>query len=247
MRIWQSLDVVITLAVSLTVGILGMLNLSNGSVLAGATLATLTVLAAGTLHSRFQLNGLLLLARRHFVEPPAADKLLRSSTSGSDADLTGATDIGIIGVTLNRTIRNHTAALAQCLRRGGTVRVAVIDPDGAVAGEAARRSTTPDAAEIFAHRVRPTLDLLGELAAIGTGRIEVRLLDFVPAFGLLTVDDRVHVDVYSHAFGGPDASMTLHADRDHAWNEHFHAEFEQIWAAGTPSLCQKDRFSTLAG
>lgn len=238
MRIWQSLDLVATLAISLTIGALGMLNLAEGPVLSGATLATLGVLAAGALHSRFQLGGLLELTRRYLAETPPADRLLHSSTSGIDANLADATEIDIIGVTLNRTVRNHAAALGQCLRRGGSVRVAVIDPHGEVLGEAARRSTAPDATDIFAHRLRPTLDLLEELAATpGRGRVEVRLLDFVPAVGLLAVngrrsDGRLYVDIYSHAFGGTDPALALQAGRDHTWYQHFLGEFDQIWAAG---------------
>ncbi|GAA2644775.1 hypothetical protein [Paractinoplanes durhamensis] len=244
MRIWQSLDLVATLAISLTIGALGMLDLADGPILAGATLATLGVLAAGALHSRFQISDLLRITRQSLVDPPAADRLLHPSTSGVDADLAGARTIDIVGVTLNRTVRNHATALAQCLRRGGTVRVAVIDPHGEVLHEAARRSTAPDTAELFAHRLRPTLDLLGELAAAGHGRIEVRLLDFVPAFGLLAAGDRLCVDIYSHTFGGPEPALTLQAGRDHIWYQHFRGEFEQIWAAGR--LCQNDNLRTLA-
>jgi hypothetical protein len=239
-RIWQSLDLIATLAVSLVVGTLGILNLTDGPVLSGATLATLAVLAAGALHARFKMDGLLDLTRQSLAETPPADRLLHTSTSGIDADLADASEIDIIGVTLNRTVRNHAAALGQCLRRGGTVRVAVIDPHGEVPDEAARRSTAPDAAAIFAHRLRPTLDLLEDLAAApGAGRIEVRLLDFVPAFGLLAVngrrpDGRLHVDIYSHAFGGKEPALTLRAGRDHTWYQHFAGEFDQIWASARP-------------
>ncbi|XVU22767.1 hypothetical protein ACQPZJ_36665 [Actinoplanes sp. CA-054009] len=239
MRIWQSLDLIATLALSLTVGLLGMLNLADGPLLSGATLAALGVLVAGALHSRFQLSGLLRLTRQNLVETPPADRLLHSSSSGADADLAAATEIDMVGVTLNRTVRNHAAALRECLRRGGTVRVAVIAPHGEVLGEAARRSTTPDAAEMFAHRLRPTLALLDELAATGPGRVEVRLLDFVPAFHLLAVNrrrpgGRLHVDIYSHTFGGAEPSLTLRPGRDHVWYQHFASEFEQIWSAGRP-------------
>ncbi|WP_203822256.1 hypothetical protein [Paractinoplanes ferrugineus] len=227
MRLWQSLDLIATLAVSLVVGTLGMLDLAGGPILSGATLATLGVLAAGTLHTRLQMSAL--------IEPPPADRLLHCADAGPLADLAGAGEIDIVGVTLNRTVRNHAAALAQCLRRGGTVRIAVIDPHGPVLDEAARRSTTPDAAEIFAHRVRPTLDLLAELAATpGRGRLEVRLLDFVPAFGLLSANGSLRVDLYSHALSGTEPALTLHARRDHTWYQHFRGEFEQIWAAARP-------------
>jgi hypothetical protein len=236
-RIWQSLDLVVALAISLTVGTLGVLNLADGPVVSGATLATLGVVAAGALHSRFQMGGLLELTRQQLVDTPPAGRLLRTSTSGADASLADATEIEIIGVTLNRTMRNQAAALGQCLRRGGTVRVAVIDPDGEVLGEAARRSTAPEATAIFAHRLRPTLDLLEELAATsGPGRVEVRLLDFVPAFGLLCVNGRrpngrLYVDIYSHTLDGRDPALALQAGRDHPWYQHFLGEVDQIWGA----------------
>ncbi|MCO8270256.1 hypothetical protein M1L60_06565 [Actinoplanes sp. TRM 88003] len=248
MRLWRSLDLVLTSAVALTVGVLGMLNLAEASVLAGATLATLGVLAAGSLTARLQMHGLTDLTRRHLVEPPSADRLLTTSTSGLDADLSHAWEIGLIGVTLNRTIRNHSVELRACVERGGTVRIAVIDPRGDVLDEAARRSTSPGTAEIFAHRLQPTLDLAAALTALpGPGRAEVRLLDFVPAVGLLAVDThqphgRLHVDIYSHTFGGREPALALEPGRDHTWFQHFQAEFDQIWTAGRPAFVSGGQF-----
>ncbi|MEU8663294.1 hypothetical protein, partial [Actinoplanes philippinensis] len=59
MRIWRSLDLIVTSAVALTVGVLGMLDLAGDEVLAGATLATLAVLAAGSLAARVQMRALV--------------------------------------------------------------------------------------------------------------------------------------------------------------------------------------------
>jgi hypothetical protein len=212
-----------------------MLDVAGGPLLSGATLATLAALAAGSLHSRLQTGRLLTLTREHLVERPPADRLLRPSASPGEIDLGHATEIHIVGVTLNRTVRTHAAAIRQCLRRGGTVRIAVIDPHGGAPEEAARRSTNPGAAGVFVNRVRPTLDLLGGM----TGRLEVRLLGFVPAFGVLAADPhqptgRLHVDIYSHTFDGTDAALTLRAEHDHVWYRHFLAELDQIWASGRP-------------
>ncbi len=232
MRIWRSLDLIITLIVAITVGVLGMIDVAGGPILAGATLATLGVLTMSTLTGRTQLQTLIDLTRR-LADHPSADRMLTTSTSAVDVDLSGAGDIGIIGVTLNRTVRNHLTDLRRCLERGGRVRIAVIDPDGAVTAEAARRCTA-ESAEIFSHRLRPTLDLLATLA--GAGRLEVRRLAFVPAFGLLTVDGReVHVDIYSHAMGGREPALALRADRDPQWSRHFLNEFDHIWTAGRPA------------
>ena len=249
MRIWRSLDILLTVAVAFSVGTLGILNVASTSVLAGATLATLGVLATGSLTTRAQMRsvstGLAGLAA------PSADRLLSVSTSGADADLSAARDIAIVGVTLNRTVRNQMTALQQCVRRGGTVRIAVIDPAGDVTAEAARRSTVPGSPDVFVHRLRPTLDLLARLAALpGPGRVEIRLLDFVPAVGLLVVDGRtpgghLRVDVYSHRFGGPEPALHLRAGRDPIWYPHFLAEFEQIWATGRTALCRGDENANL--
>ena len=37
MRIWRSLDLIITLIVAITVGVLGMIDVAGGPILAGAT------------------------------------------------------------------------------------------------------------------------------------------------------------------------------------------------------------------
>jgi hypothetical protein len=245
MRIWRFLDLITTLAVALTVGVLGMLNLVSTPVLAGATLTTLGVVAMGTLTARLQMQSLAgtsaelaELTRHHLTDSPSIDRVLTVSASAAGVDLSDAGDIGIIGVTLNCTLRSNLLAFQKCLRRGGTLRVAVIDPSGEVTAEAARRSAMPGAGKVFVRRLRPTLDLLAVLAeTAGPGRVEVRLLDFVPAYGLLMVDGRqpygrIHVDIYPHTLGGPEPALNLHAGHDPAWFPHFAAEFDEIWSAG---------------
>lgn len=249
MRIWRHFDLSLTALVAVVVGVLGMLDLAGAAVVTAATLATLGVVAAAVLAARLQMSRLnattaelAALARQGLDGPPSADRLLSVSRSGLDADLRAAAEIAISGVTLSRTLRNHLTELRACLQRGGVVRIAVIDPAGGVIDEAARRSTIPDSPEIFAHRLRPTVDLLRELAACAVpGRLEVRLLDFVPAVGLLMIDPeephgQVQVDIYSHRFAAPEPTLPLHAARDHVWYRHFRREFEQIWSAGRPAL-----------
>jgi hypothetical protein len=248
MRIWRHLDLYLTALVSGVVGVLGMLDLAGSGVVTAATLATLGVVAAATVTSRLQMSRLnattselATLARQGLDGAPTADRLLSVSRSGIDTGLGTPAEIAISGVTLSRTLRNHLTELRACLQRGGVVRIAVIDPAGGVLAEAARRSTIPDSPEIFAHRLRPTVDLLQELAATALpGRLEVRLLDFVPAVGLLMIDPaeahgQVQVDIYSHRFAAPEPTLPLHAGRDHVWYRHFRREFEQIWSAGRPA------------
>jgi hypothetical protein len=251
MRLWRylDLDLYLTTLVAVVVGTMGVLDVASTGVIAGATLATLGVLTTGTLTGRLQLRRLTdttteltALTREGLGGPPSADRLLTTSQAGLEADLGAAHEIAIIGVTLSRTLRNQLHDLRACLHRGGVVRIALIDPSDATVAEAARRSTIPDAPEIFAHRLRPSLDLLRELAAsAGPGRLEMRLIGFVPAVGLQMIDPdeahgQVRVDIYSHRFAAPEPTLALQAHRDPIWYRHFRQEFEQVWSTGRPLL-----------
>jgi hypothetical protein len=244
-HLWRHLDLSLTAFAAILIGTMGMLNLTGTGVTEGATLATLGVLTAAALAGRLQTHrlhattdALATLTRERLGVTPSADRLLSPARPGSDADLRTAGEIAIIGVTLSRTLRNHLTDLRACLHRGGVVRIAVIDPSGDAVAEAARRSTIPDSPEIFAHRLRPTADLLRELArSAGPGRLEVRLLGFVPSTGLMMIDPaepygQVRVDIYSHRFAAEEPTLPLHAGRDQVWYAHFRREFEQIWSAG---------------
>ncbi|WP_250008217.1 hypothetical protein [Actinoplanes sp. M2I2] len=241
----RQLDLVTTVVLAVTVGLLGAFDVVGPAVTGGATLTTLGLLAIGSLQGRTTLAGLTRSVQRlgrEIGDHAGADRLLAPSTSGVDLDLRSATDVRLAGVTLARTLRNHYAVLQQRLDAGATVRIAVIAPHAATLAEAARRSTIAGHPEIFEHRLRPTLDLLDALtdrAAAGPGRLEVRLLDFVPAFGLIAVDPetpdgRARVDIYSHRCGTPEPTLPLRADRDPRWFAHFLAEFDRLWATGRP-------------
>ncbi|MFG1917417.1 hypothetical protein [Micromonospora sp. NPDC048898] len=230
---------------AIAVGLLGAFGMVGPAVTGGATLTTLGLLAISSLHGRSALTGLTRSVKQlgwEIGDRASADRLLGLSTPGVGFDLHLASDIRMTGVTLARTLRNHYAALQARLAAGATVRIALIAPHEATLAEAARRSTVASNPSMFEHRLRATLDLvdaLAEQAATGTGRLEVRLLDFVPAFGLLAIDPKTsngeaQVDIYSHRCGVPEPTLSLHADRDPRWFGHFLAEFDRIWAIGKP-------------
>ncbi|MEU4157846.1 hypothetical protein [Actinoplanes sp. NPDC026670] len=241
----RRLDLVLTIAMALVLGVLGALDIVSAAVTGGATLATLGLLAISSLHSRStlaRLNRSVADLDRDLTGRGSADHLLGRSPFGADLDLSAAGDIRILGVTLARTARNHYAALCRRLEQGAVVRIALIAPDPATIAEAARRSTIADNPGVFEHRLRPTMDLLDDLArraAAGPGRLHIRLLDFVPAFGLIALDPelphgQIHVEIYSHRSGTPEPTLPLYADRDPHWLKHFTAEFDKVWATGQP-------------
>ncbi|MEU4569336.1 hypothetical protein [Micromonospora sp. NPDC023956] len=242
----RDLEAYLVSGAALVVGALGLFNVTSPEVVAAATLAVLGVitfdLLTGRRHLRRVESTLRSVAGNLRTEGvDSADRLLRPALPGTATGMAGARDVRLVGVTLSRTVRNHLDELRQQLAAGATVRVALIDPDSTAPGEAARRNGLDAAGggEVFEHRIQPTIDLLDYLAAqtAGSGRLEVRLLDFVPAFGMAMVDPedpagRISIDIYSHHPDGREATITLRADREPVWYRHFAREFDRIWASG---------------
>lgn len=244
----RNLDLYATFAIALTIGLLGAFDVVDTEIVAAATLATLAFVAVGSLGTRRQIASMesatrdLGLQLRQFGGVVSADEFLSPSTSGLDVDLRAASDIRLVGVSLSRTIRNHIDELERRLASGAHVRIALIEPGGEAVREAARRSTIPDTPEIFENRLRPTVDLLRQLAAtpLPNGRLEVRFLTFVPVFGLTMVDPEqpdglIHVDIYAHRSAGAEPVLRLTPRRDPRWYHHFRQEFDRIWAHGQPA------------
>jgi hypothetical protein len=245
----KDIDVYATAIVALTVAVLGLLNIVNTSIVVATTLATLTLVATSALASRNQVSGLdsSVRALARLVSQTAyttstADRLLSTSTSGAAVEMTGAGDIRLVGVTLSRTIRNRAGELERRLAGGARIKIALIDPTSTAPKEAARRCTIPDDAQIFEHRLKPTLDLLQKLARTpqALGCLEVRFLRFVPSFGLTMIDPcsptgRVYVDIYSHRSTAAEPVLSLGADSDPRWYRHFVQEFDRIWDIGRPA------------
>ncbi|SEF65609.1 hypothetical protein SAMN05444920_101299 [Nonomuraea solani] len=225
----KNLEIYLTALIALTVGVLGVFDVVNTKVVGAATLATLALVAVNTLGPKQQVAELTRL-----VESKLAGDGFLSTEKDLKPRIAHANDIRFVGVTLSRTIRAYVDDLQKGLNRGARVRVLVIDPTGTVPEEAARRSTIPDQPDVFEHRVRYTLYVLRDME--GEERLEVRLLPFLPAFGMLMLDPGdddgvIHVELGTHRSPGRDPGFTLDGARDHHWCRHFTAEFDRLWEA----------------
>lgn len=210
----------VTAAVAVVVAVLSILGVVGSGVVSAATLAVLALVALHLVGGR-----------------PAAAASIVTVDGIVVPDIDRAMDIRIVGVTLNRTLRSQLPQLERRLAAGASVRIAIIDPVGGAPAEAARRSAVATEDGVFEHRLQPTIDLLGRLS-VWPG-LEVRLLPFVPAFGLFMVDpDSGHgaivAEVYSHHVSGPELWIHPHADTDPQVYRHCAAEFERVWASGRP-------------
>jgi hypothetical protein len=241
------LEAALTIGVALVVGLLGLLGVVDLEVVSAATLSILALIC-------FDMMG----SRRHYRGTESAVHALASTVgalqrhlpadavtvvaAGAVPGLAHARDIRLVGVTLNRTIRNQLATLESCLTTGGTVRIVLIDPASSAAREAARRNGLSEYPDVFEHRIRPTIDLLHYLAALPNrnGDLHVRFTTYVPSFGLTMVDPdtaygRLTVDIYSHRPGEREPVLSLAAADNLPWYRHFRSEFDYIWESARPA------------
>ncbi|TMR93888.1 hypothetical protein [Nonomuraea basaltis] len=232
----KNLEIYLTALIALAVGVLGVFGTVDSKVVGAATLATLALVAVNALGPRHQVADLesrVAALNRLVEERLAGEAFLTTVKKGLDERVARADDIRFAGVTLSRTVRAHVDDLRKSLGRGASVKVLLIDPNGTVPEEAARRSTIPGHSDVFEHRVKSTIYFLRDLE----GSIEVRFLPFVPAFGLVLLDAGdddgvIHVELGTHRSAGRDPVFTVTPGRDHFWFEHFKAEFDRMWEVG---------------
>ncbi|WP_327092170.1 hypothetical protein OIE66_16480 [Nonomuraea sp. NBC_01738] len=245
----RNLEIYVTALIALAVGVLGVVGAVDFRIVSAATLATLALLAVTALGPRQradelkeQVGRLNQLVQEKIAGTVAADAFLTTTRPGLEEQVTHAHDIRLCGVTLSRTVRNLVGDLEERLLHGASVRILLIDSEPGVLDQAAKRSTISGHPEVFAHRVRATMDMLHHLGTLpgSTGTLEVRLMPFVPAFGVVLIDPGtddgvLHVELGTHSSARPDPVFTLTAGRDPRWFRHFTGEFDRMWEASRPA------------
>jgi hypothetical protein len=236
----RDLGLYIVVAIAIAVALLGGFNVIAPAVLGAATLAVLAVLATISLSGRHRLDDLQAVLDRLAVaaaERPPADRYLDSRRPVIEEAVETAGEVGLAGVSLTRTVNDLLPALERRLRTGLRLRVLLIDVDSPAYAEAMARSAWADSADFYRNRVASTTDLLRRLASTAhdSSSVELRMLPFVPAFGLRLIDaDRVWVRIYQHRSLEADPTLSLTSERDAKWYAMFAGQFETLWASVRP-------------
>lgn len=134
---------------------------------------------------------------------------------------------------LSRTLRDYSASLEERLRVGAKVRIILMDPASTAPDQAVLRSKGVSSRQFYIDTLRPTLERVGMLAN-ASDKIELGLLPYKPAFGLVVIDPdepygRIIVEMYPHHSDSFAPTFELRPDRDPHWYKHFREQFENLW------------------
>jgi len=234
----------VTVAVALSVAVLGILNVANANVVAAATLAVLALLATSRLGDRHQSRTLSQQLDRLFeaeTGPVSAERFLSTGHASLAQDMASATEIWLVGVTLTRTIRDSLPVLDRRLQAGASIRVLLLDVESPAETEAVARSKKAHAPDFYRHRTSSSIDLLRVLAdsARSEADLQLRLLPFVPTFGMCLLDasedhGQIHIEMYQHRTLEANPSFSLQAGRDGRWYRLFADQFDTLWDSARP-------------
>jgi hypothetical protein len=221
--------------------VLGVFDIVEASVVGAATLAILALLAVSGIANRHQLDDVRREVAAFAHGEVEADRYLHDRTPALNEEIRSAMQINFVGVTLTRTVRELVGGLDERLRAGATVRVIIMDPDSNAPAEAAARGHGVTSKDFYQPRLKSTIDLLAVLrpAASGADSLQVRLLPFVPTFGVCLIDPqgqhgRAFVEIYQPRSLEPNPKFALRANRDVRWFGFFSRQFDTLWESARP-------------
>jgi hypothetical protein len=244
----RNVELYATIVLAVLVGALGAFNVISADVVASVTLATLALLAYGNIGNRNtvdqledRVTKLSVDVRENSLGRVRAEDFFVSDRP-KPSELESARAIGIIGTTLSRTVIEYAGVLERRLRSGASICCATIDPKSGANSQLALRSYGVTEEGFYESRIRPTIDLLRILNSVaGTnGSLELRLLPYVPSFGIIAIDPAeadgvIYVEVYRHKSLGENALFKLEHERDQRWYDYFLRQYTALWESARPA------------
>jgi hypothetical protein len=152
-------------------------------------------------------------------------------------DVHGARQVYVVGMVLDRTMRDMMTAFAELLSEGAELKVVVLDPhDSDIMKILPRRSYGSQNSEWWKQRIEQTVGHIFDIPKNGSahGSLEIGYLPFFPSFGMILIDPkasngRVLLEIYHHRTAEENPSFSIQAQIDPFWFDFFQRQFDVLW------------------
>jgi hypothetical protein len=245
LRAGRGVDVYVAILLAVVIAALDIFGVASTQVISATTLAVLALLASSVVSGQRQVTALETdlqafssASRQLLTGRPSAEAFFVARRERREHELATASEVDLLGVTLSRVVREQATAISRRLEQGAHIRVLMIDPTSDAVTQAALRSWADVTGDFYLNRLRPTVDMLRVLsqAPAATGRLELRMIPYVPTFGLQLLNRSsghatVFVELYPHkSSGGPEFEIVQ--ENDPHWYGFFAGQFEVMWQVG---------------
>jgi len=152
-------------------------------------------------------------------------------------DIEHATDIYVVGMILNRTVRDNLAIFGDRVATGANLKFIVVDSENdALMKIMPFRSYGTKPSAWWQNRIQQTMGHIEDIpnAEKPLGTLAVGHLPYFPSFGMWLIDpDKPHgqiiVEIYHHRTADPNPTFSLRATDDSYWYGFFRKQFDLLW------------------
>jgi hypothetical protein len=178
-----------------------------------------------------------LVARRLSGRARSEDFFWSGDVKITAQDFAQARDISIVGMILNRTVRNHMAAFGDRLAAGANLRFVILDPENeGLMSIMPYRSYGSRPREWWQDRIRQTEGHIEDIpnSKDFSGTLKIGYLPYFPSFGMWLVDPdkpygKIYIEIYHHRTPEMNPSFSLRATDDSYWYTFFRKQFDLLW------------------
>jgi hypothetical protein len=147
--------------------------------------------------------------------------------------------MSMAGMALRTITTDHLPNIRRFVQRGGTARFILVQPGAPCCDVIARSFFSGKTSAAYSRDVRESLDELSGLQEAYPDRLEIRVLDYVPATSITLFDDsrptaRMVLEFYTYATSSGRPHLNLTPPNSPTWYHYFVEEFEVIWRKSTP-------------
>lgn len=243
-RLWEDLrrgenvDLYVTVAIAVLLAVLNVIGIVPQTWVAPLILAVLALLAIATLGNRHRLETII-----QNMNQPAGRLLLESYPTDLESDVEKARELWIVGVSLYATTMKYYSSLENKLKKGCSIKILLVNPDGPSVQMAATRKYGPINVEDERIRIRTSLQRLCELRKRAEGRLEIRTLDSPLTFGAFAIDPEasggvLYVEHYGFKTRRESVRKLVLHRKDEGWYSSIRAEIYELWEPATEWKCQ---------
>jgi hypothetical protein len=228
----ENIDLYITVAGSIIIATLNMVNLVPSSWVTPLTVSILALISFGILGNRYRIETILEKTNAR------NDILLTEFSTDYLNDMYKAKELTLLGVDLGTTMKKNYAQFLDKLEKGDTLNIIFVDPDSPACPMAAMNHFEPMTVDDKRNTILRSLNICRQLKQETGGKLQVRLLNYMPAFAATLIDPQTSESVIYlkyYRFKSPDGNgpRLVFYPNDGYWYESIKKEIARIWANST--------------
>jgi hypothetical protein len=229
----ENIDLYLTVSVALVLTLLNLCGIAPQSAIAPMTLAVLGLLAIASLVNRRKVEEMLKVIQAK------EQTLLNEFPSDFQSRMEKSNELWLFGVNLGRTTVSNYTLFEDKIKRGNTIKVLLVSPQGQALPLASKRRREPNYLKQNLALIEATLTSFSDLKKIAPDKVEIRTIDYPLSSGFVAVDPdtasgTLYVSYYSFKTAGSSIPKMVFQPKDGYWYEHFREEMNNLWNDAMP-------------